>query len=372
MKNLFQLNLNSQNRIFGLDLLRAIAILFVMILHAGRFLPFPEKYHPYYVKIIYDGVGIFFVLSGFLIGGILIREVEQKKFNFRSLTQFWKKRWSRTLPNYFLFVIVLMPLYSASVMDTIQHLFFVQNIYHQPIGSPIEWSWSLSVEEWFYLSIPFLVFLGIFFLKIQPKTVFLGIILTLLFLIIGLRYFSYFNQNLWGGIKFDDIRYSVIFRMDGIMYGVLGAYLHHYHLSFWERYKWYFFAVGCVGIGLFYLTKIEQNEFYRWVFSFSVNSIAVFCLLPVLSLYKTEKNNFFRNTILHISLISYSLYLVNIPVSDFLVYVIPWDYIVSNFLSSWALAKLINHILFWGISILLATLIYKYYEVPTINYFRKK
>lgn len=169
MRNILHLELNTEKRIFGLDLLRAIAILFVMILHAGRFLPFPEKYHHYYMNIIYDGVGIFFVLSGFLIGGILIREIENTSyFSFRNLINFLAKRWSRTLPNYYLFALILMLINSTSFIDIIKHLLFIQNIYHKPIDD-ISWSWSLSVEEWFYLVIPFLIFIIISILRILNK-----------------------------------------------------------------------------------------------------------------------------------------------------------------------------------------------------------
>lgn len=175
-----------------------------------------------------------------------------------------------------------------------------------------------------------------------------------------------------GGIKFNDIRYSVIFRIDGIMYGVLGAYINHYYYSFWIRSKWYFFTMGIIGLGTYYFTDIKDNEFYNWIFSFPTTSITVLGFLPILSLYKEEKNTIFRKTITYISLISYSLYLINMPVSDTLKKYINWDYIVANYIHSWGLAKLICHILFWGISLLLATLIYKYYEIPTIRYFRKK
>lgn len=375
MKRILNLDLNTQNRIFGLDLLRAIAILFVMFTHAARFLPFPTQYHHYYINMIYDGVGIFFVLSGFLIGGILIREVENSPyFSFKNLLFFWAKRWSRTLPNYYLFLIILMPLYGDSLITIFKHFFFLQNPYHTvDINSIINWTWSLSVEEWFYLIIPFLTFIGVSLIKTKPKIVFLSLILVFLISIGGLRYFAYFNQNLWEeGIKFEDIRYSVIFRVDGIMYGVLGAFINHYYLNFWNKYKWYFFAMGILGIILFYFIKIKDISFYLWVFSFPVTSISILGFLPILSIYKTEKNKIFCNTITYISLISYSLYLVNMPVSNALVDFIDWDYIVEKYIYSWGLAKVICHILFWTISILLSNLIYKYFEIPTITYFRKK
>ena len=74
----------SQDRVFGLDLLRAIAIVMVMLLHGNSYLP------PVIGEIIgffiIDGVSIFFVLSGFLIGGIfikLLKRTHPKEINLK-------------------------------------------------------------------------------------------------------------------------------------------------------------------------------------------------------------------------------------------------------------------------------------------------
>lgn len=73
--NFFKIDI-PKNRIFGLDLLRTIALL-VLFGHSKHFLPiniayFLNKY------ILIDGVGLFFVLSSFLIGGIFIKDFEKK------------------------------------------------------------------------------------------------------------------------------------------------------------------------------------------------------------------------------------------------------------------------------------------------------
>ena len=93
-----------KNRIFGLDIMRTFAILAVMFGHSIFFLPtsIKDQLHAFVI----DGVNIFFVLSGFLIGGILIRDFEKKK-TIKVLFNFWIRRWFRTLPNYFLILIVL-------------------------------------------------------------------------------------------------------------------------------------------------------------------------------------------------------------------------------------------------------------------------
>lgn len=156
------------------------------------------------------------------------------------------------------------------------------------------------------------------------------------------------------------------------MYGVLGAFLHHYHNGFWKKYKWHLFLIGCIGLSLYYFSSLGNIPFYQWVISFSITSISTLCFLPILSLYKTEKNKTFRNTTTFISLISYSLYIINMPVSDALEEIILHNEDYTNKNLSWSVIKFISHIIFWCISILFATLIYKYYEIPTIKYFRKK
>ena len=102
---------SQHNRIYGLDILRAFAILFVLYSHAF-FLIMDHVNERVYNLLSLDGVTLFFVLSGFLIGGILIRTIENKGFGFKELLNFWTRRWFRTLPNYFLMLMVSLCLKS--------------------------------------------------------------------------------------------------------------------------------------------------------------------------------------------------------------------------------------------------------------------
>ena len=68
MIKIFYLNPDYKNRVFGLDLMRALAIIFVVMGHGGWMLNNANTNFPW-IKFI-DGVELFFVLSGFLIGGI--------------------------------------------------------------------------------------------------------------------------------------------------------------------------------------------------------------------------------------------------------------------------------------------------------------
>lgn len=104
LKNVFHLDFD-QNRIFGLDVLRMVAILLVVVSHSLSFMP--RKIALLVDRVLLDGVGIFLVLSGFLIGKILIQTFEKTSFNWSDIKVFWFKRWSRTLPNYCFFSFLL-------------------------------------------------------------------------------------------------------------------------------------------------------------------------------------------------------------------------------------------------------------------------
>lgn len=166
-------NLNAgHNRVFGLDLLRFIAIFMVLIGHSKMFLP--VQYKPIFDHILFDGVAIFFVLSGYLIGGILIKQLEKEPATFGGLLHFWKRRWMRTLPAYlfvllFLFAFTLIFLPDQFPKDWFKYPLFIQNFINERNGFFAE-SWSLSIEEWFYLTIPLLLYGTIYFLKTKVKT----------------------------------------------------------------------------------------------------------------------------------------------------------------------------------------------------------
>ncbi len=133
-------------RNFGLDLCRASAITGVFLGHAvsifSRLLTFLD---------------LFFVLSGFLIGRVYFRSVQDGTFTFLN---FWTSRWWRTLPPYLaaLGIYVLSRLWDPrNVPISWHYLFFLQNITWEE-GFPQ--SWSLCVEEHFYIALPILALVG--------------------------------------------------------------------------------------------------------------------------------------------------------------------------------------------------------------------
>lgn len=135
--------MNSNNRrLRELDFLRGIAILLVLMRHADLF--------DFTTRVGWIGVDLFFVLSGFLVSGLLFKEY--LKFGTIRPMRFLVRRGFKIYPIYFLFYpIYILPLILArdlSLVYMFADLTFVQN-YVNGWGYAYGASWSLAVEEHF-------------------------------------------------------------------------------------------------------------------------------------------------------------------------------------------------------------------------------
>jgi peptidoglycan/LPS O-acetylase OafA/YrhL len=138
-----------QSRIFGLDLMRAAAVLGVMYLHVV-FLGIAKP--PGGSELASFGVEIFFVLSGYLVGSSALETLSRSPQS--GILEFLTRRWFRTLPAYYAFLLLNLNLSSQHVFDW-RYLFFLQTFTGQEPLPYFNESWTLAVEEWFYLLLPF-------------------------------------------------------------------------------------------------------------------------------------------------------------------------------------------------------------------------
>ena len=147
-----------------IDGLRAIAVLPVILFHAGFDL----------FKGGYVGVDVFFVISGYLITTILLEDLEKNRF---SLMNFYERRARRILPAlYFMILIsviigwfILTPYFYRDLFQTIfanslfnsNYLIYLKSGYFARVAElkPLLHTWSLSVEEQYYLVFPLLLML---------------------------------------------------------------------------------------------------------------------------------------------------------------------------------------------------------------------
>tara|TARA_B110000285_G_scaffold80747_1_gene93198 strand:+ start:64 stop:1122 length:1059 start_codon:yes stop_codon:yes gene_type:complete len=343
---------NKKERIFGLDLIRAIAIILVVLSHLSmRFADFPNLIFP-----LPDGVDIFFVLSGFLIGKIIIETIETNQgFTSKSALNFLIRRWFRTLPNYFLFLAInLILIYYSLIPGFINKYLVTYFVFFQNFYKPYDFlyceSWSLSVEEWFYFLFPFLY---IAFYKITKP--FFSIKQNLLVVIIVFLSFSFIyrlvqvNPNLDWDLYF---RKLVLTRLDTIAFGFLAAYIYKYHPISWDKYKNMSFVLGLL---LIIIVQNINGLYFKQTFYFTLISIALALLFPKLNSFKHEKIRF--KPIRFISKISFSMYLVHLPV----LYILTGKFgegINSNILI----------LFFWVMTILISYIIYRLYEMPLMNF----
>ena len=140
--------------------MRALSILLVIIAHSSahfrRWIKFPLGT---YLLFAHLGVSIFFVISGFLITGLLLRECD--KTGTIGLKRFYLRRAFRIFPAFYLYLAVMVGLVLAGVLQIPLRGFFVAAIYGTDYyfgpgsgSAALQHLWSLSVEEQFYLLWP--------------------------------------------------------------------------------------------------------------------------------------------------------------------------------------------------------------------------
>ncbi|WP_198116361.1 acyltransferase family protein [Massilia rhizosphaerae] len=148
----------STPRLCGLDLLRAAAIVLVLMTHYSGFVSGHATFG-ILGKVGWAGVDLFFVLSGYLIGNQLLAPAARGEA--LSLKVFFMRRLLRTLPNYYVVLAVYLlfpgpPLGGASMPAAWRFLTFTQN-FGLAYGQTFSHSWSLCIEEQFYLLLPLVV-----------------------------------------------------------------------------------------------------------------------------------------------------------------------------------------------------------------------
>jgi len=208
----------------NLDLLRAAAILMVVVYHVAQRWPVALPRLTAFTQYGEHGVDLFFVLSGWLIGGLLWREHE--KFGNVQITRFICRRALRTVPPY----LVALAIFYIGVFVTRRerfdwgYLLFLQN-YYQNI-SYFHISWSLCVEEHFYLVMPMIA------LAVSTR---IGRAHTLLLIP---AFFPIFFRALEGNAYLtSDFGYyhtATHLRYEGLLLGVWASFLFQKHSDAWR------------------------------------------------------------------------------------------------------------------------------------------
>ncbi|GAL84058.1 acyltransferase 3 [Sporocytophaga myxococcoides] len=335
------------NRSFGLDFARALAICLVLIAH------FVKKVEHFG----FWGVELFFGLSGFLIGQILWKSFSQTdQWTIKHLTNFWSRRWWRTLPNYYLFFFIMLLFHSyqgnlPKWVDLKDYLWFGQDFFARE-GGFFGISWSLCIEEWFYLLFPLVLFI-LHKLGLKSKIAFT---LTLL-LFIATSIFI--RQILIADHVGHSLRGITMARLDAIACGVLVVFCFSI-IDGSFRNKIIAFSLGLIllltAFNFVYFSGYSYDEIKESQFTLLIVPLGFSLLLP-LTYHLNMTNGAIKWIVEKLSLWSYSIYLSHIPVM-FLIYELMGgtrDSIMGN-----ALSKIIG----LGLTILVSAIIFTYFEVP--------
>jgi peptidoglycan/LPS O-acetylase OafA/YrhL len=350
---------NPTTRNFGLDLFRALAILLVVLSHGKFLLNGTDLENFPYVKML-DGVDLFFVLSGFLIGGILLK-TSSEGLNWRGVAHFWKRRWLRTLPNYYLILLLNFIFISCGIISGDLTVFgwkfivFLQNFTKPLIGFFWE-SWSLAVEEWFYIFTPIMLWGLLKVLRLKWAY----LIATLLMIAIPLVYRAYSFDPKLDDFWFDvQVRKVVVLRLDAIAFGLLLAWIYSFHKNLWDKWKYRALVFG-MGIIIFLLNSGAANSsFYRQVFYFSITPLAIALVLPWFEGI-TSSCKRLVGAVTHISKISYSMYLINLALVA--------QVIGLNFPVVGNADGITKYLIYWGIVIIASSLLFYLVERPILKW----
>lgn len=307
---------HTSERVHGLDVFRSWAILFVLIAHMSEHSKLPEQLRGL-SSLGVLGVELFFVLSGFLIGGIIMRLLERGRLHTMSdVATFWKRRWLRTLPMYFVALLAFLRFdYHGrhGLLDYPAYFVFMQN-FAWKIPDFFELSWSLAIEEHFYLWFPLVLLLW----HRLVRRMWWAVGLTALsFVCVAYAFrLSLPLYTEWMDYA-RNVRVPVLSRMDAIMFGVLMAALKQH----WPGVFAFLRRITPVPATLLLLLMVWWFVYSPGLLSsraiqinlFTVQALLCALLLPWFdgkSNANTSPENFFAVT----SKLSYSLYLTHILV----------------------------------------------------------
>lgn len=248
-----------------------------------------------------------------------------------------------------------------------ENVIFLQNFNEESL-SLFPASWSLSVEEWFYLLIPFLILsLTLVFKKAnKEKLLFtLGVLFILLEVVIR-RYYSITNSSDWDY----SIRKQIFLRLDSILFGVLLAgvkiyYGHFYNKFFSNKVTILISFVGVIWSGLYYRYMLNGN-FFDDVFLLPLTSICFVAMVGWIE--KSElinvtipKQTIIKKMVEFISMTSYCVYLIHLDIFKvFNVLAVKLGSPLPSYLFAWA-----SSLVFIFVA---AYISFKYFETPVLKY----
>ena len=316
---------NKDERSSSLDFIRIIAALLVFIPHYILIQSSDIFIDNNYLKIIpIIGVEIFFCLSGFLICTQALNIISNDIYIKKNFFIYIFRRIIRTWPLYFFGLISYIIYYKYYSIDAVYYFLFLQNMF-QPMVSDhfFSASWSIVVEEYFYIMFP-IVFISFYYL-LKRKIILFNkkhlILLSCMFIIIlftAIRFIADVNLDNWG----KEVRRVGMFRLDSIAFGGLAAYLYPYLKN--KKYFLIIFLLLFI-VSLYLIFDILSNyllikEFYNQFYGKNlIFFLFMICSSSLIYIFKAKFELFnlkIKKSISIIADLSYPLYIFHILIID--------------------------------------------------------
>ncbi len=309
-------------RIPQLDLLRAIAVLLVVGNHMTVCPPetnlYLNKITEFWSRGGWIGVDLFFVLSGFLVSGLLFREYQkQDGLNIR---RFLIRRGFKIYPAFWFFIALtcfagLFTNINFYRVGLFGELAFIQNY----SGNLWQHTWTLAVEEHFYIGLCVLFYWLLRDKKSQNENAFANIPRLFAIIAIGCFVMRLVTEVLLP-FQYERNIEPTHLRIDSLFFGVFISYLWHFkdlsENKFLIRNK---VLIGIVGIVLLLPAFLFELNANAWI---GVIGLPMFYLgsgLLLLFFLKSDFSNIpFAKSVAYIGTFSYSIYLWNMPVQKWL------------------------------------------------------
>lgn len=357
---------HSNKKIFGLDFLRAIAIILVFLWHYRRY-GCPDWLIGI-AKFGWTGVDLFFVLSGYLIGEQLFTKIASS--HPISIYEFYFKRFFRIIPAYIAVLILYYSIPAFNEKDSMSPLWkfltFTMNfgLDYQNAGA-FSHAWSLCIEEQFYLIFPILI---IFLNKIKANNKALLILISLFILGLIVRIYSWQtfvspiyldkeNMALVGNTYSKYVYYPTYNRLDGLLVGIAIAMLFSFRpkAKDWLMSKGnYFFGFGIIVLTSSYFICQDQFSFHTAVLSYPLVSIGYGLLVIAVLSSNCFINKFNFNIFSALATISYSVYLTHKQI----------NHILQNLLADYDINRNWSFLICFLVSIIGGLILYITIEKP--------
>jgi len=306
-----------QGRRLGLDVIRFFAITSVVIAHGVGLLPTELNRDQKILRLFIShglwGVDMFFSLSGYLIGRIILRILESLN-QYEVVRRFWMRRWLRTLPvAYISAAIIWMIVPPNSVMDYVQSILFLSAINPNNVIQEMGFWWSLGIEEVFYFLFPLVIYWLCRRYKMTPTQAFITAVVVFLVVPTLVRFTL---QQILSPRAANNLNVSIYARLDSMVYGLMIAWMYIWRRSWFERVASWGFAPG---IGIMLVGYLLTAGLDRWyMFGIFMGHTFMVCgsalLIPAMERVMTLGWKPLDRFVSWVALISYSMYLYHIMI----------------------------------------------------------